>query len=559
MGGHGTLIPKYYQSFSGTDTVAFILMPGCSPVTIGSVTTVSYSMYRNKKPVINIGRTNINGVTRGSRIFAGTMIFTLINQHWLRELQEEIPWLSGYRELRVDELPLFDIMVISANEYGNAVSMYIYGIDFTDEAQTISVEDLFTENTFSFIARDISTFRSLNIFKETSLKASGGMGDPGKPKGRYYVLDDSGLSFEEVVERDYATRHETATEPAEKYYVLPRTLYFSSSRVLIGNDVAEIQELLNATKKYSLKVNGVFDSEMDSAVRTYQSDHGLDVDGIVNDRMYNMLKNGAGETPEKMAVVVNKYGAYIYDKPDYASSIVDTYPYRTHLAVRKYGMHDSSSGIPHAWYETPAGYIPGEDLYSSYYTGSVVEFPDIRAGDTGTYVTMVQSALASLYPSFTTITGVYDTATAEMVKKFQEEHGLVPSGIVDYATWAELESVTGTIKPSVSEDNFKMEYTKPPGRYDIHKEETVSALDIYKVSASCDNDINIKMTAVSYFGDGSCTSSETVTVKEKREFPFSMFSKAFIYDIKHGSFPDKVECIIYPFSKKPFKWTFSII
>ena len=158
-------ISKFYKSFSGTDTLAFILMPGCTPVVIGSLTTISYSMFRNKKPVINIGRTNINGVTRGSRIYAGTMIFTLINQHWLKELQDQIDYIKDFEDLKVDELPLFDIMIVSANEYGNAVSMYIFGIDFTDEAQTISVEDLFTENTFSFVARDISTFKQISIKK----------------------------------------------------------------------------------------------------------------------------------------------------------------------------------------------------------------------------------------------------------------------------------------------------------------------------------------------------------------------------------------------------------
>ena len=34
-------IHKYYKSFSGTDTLAFILMPGASPVCIGSLTTIS--------------------------------------------------------------------------------------------------------------------------------------------------------------------------------------------------------------------------------------------------------------------------------------------------------------------------------------------------------------------------------------------------------------------------------------------------------------------------------------------------------------------------------------
>ena len=192
----GNHISKYYKSFSGTDTLAFIMMPGSSPVVIGSLTTISYSMYRNKKPVINIGRTNINGVTRGSRIFAGTMIFTLINQHWLKELQEQLDWLSDFEELKVDELPLFDIMIISANEYGNAVSMYIYGIDFTDEAQTISVEDLFTENTFSFVARDVSNFKT---FKPVAIEriSKVGVTRRTRPFQRLYVLDSSVTNFDD--------------------------------------------------------------------------------------------------------------------------------------------------------------------------------------------------------------------------------------------------------------------------------------------------------------------------------------------------------------------------
>ena len=157
-------ISNYYKSFSGTDTLVFILMPGSNPVVLGSITTVSYSAYRTKQPVINLGRTNINGITRGSRIFAGTMIFTLINQHWLNELLEtdNLKWLAQYQELKADELPLFDLMVVSANEYGSYVSMFLYGVDITDEGQVVSVEDLFTENTLSFVARDIETFKAGN-------------------------------------------------------------------------------------------------------------------------------------------------------------------------------------------------------------------------------------------------------------------------------------------------------------------------------------------------------------------------------------------------------------
>ena len=53
-------LSKYYRSFSGTDTIAFLVFPGCTPIAIGTLTTISYSMYRSKVPVLNIGRTNIN-------------------------------------------------------------------------------------------------------------------------------------------------------------------------------------------------------------------------------------------------------------------------------------------------------------------------------------------------------------------------------------------------------------------------------------------------------------------------------------------------------------------
>ena len=90
-------VSNFYQSFSGTDTLVFIMMPGTIPVVLGSITTLSYSLYRTKQPVIHLGRTNINGATRGARIFAGSMIFTMINQHWLKELQDsQAPLSMGF-------------------------------------------------------------------------------------------------------------------------------------------------------------------------------------------------------------------------------------------------------------------------------------------------------------------------------------------------------------------------------------------------------------------------------------------------------------------------------
>ena len=309
-------ISKFYKSFSGTDTLAFILMPGCTPVVIGSLTTISYSMFRNKKPVINIGRTNINGVTRGSRIYAGTMIFTLINQHWLKELQDQIDYIKDFEDLKVDELPLFDIMIVSANEYGNAVSMYIFGIDFTDEAQTISVEDLFTENTFSFVARDISTFKQISIKKNNNH----GKSNPGNLLNEFsqklYVLKSSPISFDELgrLEQE-VTQSKLIDMQRPQLYSLPRNLYLCSSKLIIGNDVAMIQTLLQRVfQDIAIEINGIFDEKMDKIVRKYQSIATLAINGIVDDKVYNSLLNSTSinELGIRLGIIVNKNGSFGY-------------------------------------------------------------------------------------------------------------------------------------------------------------------------------------------------------------------------------------------------------
>lgn len=150
--------PTFYRSFSGTDALVFIMLPQTEPILLGSLSTISYSMYRDKKPVPVIGRINVGGFTRGTRIYAGTLIFTLLNQHWVNEVKEKVTWLKSLNRLKTDELPLFDLMIVCANEYGAAMQMFIYGVDLTEEGQVLSVEDLFIENTFNFVARDISNF-----------------------------------------------------------------------------------------------------------------------------------------------------------------------------------------------------------------------------------------------------------------------------------------------------------------------------------------------------------------------------------------------------------------
>lgn len=155
-----------YNTFSGTDTLVFIMLPNTTPVVLGSLSTFSYSSYREKKPVSIMGKINVNGYTRGVRTVAGTMIFTLINQHWVSELKREVKALQKFHSIKGDELPLFDLMLISANEYGSVVKGYLYGVDILGDGGVISVEDMFSENTINYVARDLDLLESVDPLAE---------------------------------------------------------------------------------------------------------------------------------------------------------------------------------------------------------------------------------------------------------------------------------------------------------------------------------------------------------------------------------------------------------
>ena len=550
-------ISKFYKSFSGTDTLAFILMPGCTPVVIGSLTTISYSMFRNKKPVINIGRTNINGVTRGSRIYAGTMIFTLINQHWLKELQDQIDYIKDFEDLKVDELPLFDIMIVSANEYGNAVSMYIFGIDFTDEAQTISVEDLFTENTFSFVARDISTFKQISIKKNNNH----GKSNPGNLLNEFsqklYVLKSSPISFDELgrLEQE-VTQSKLIDMQRPQLYSLPRNLYLCSSKLIIGNDVAMIQTLLQRVfQDIAIEINGIFDEKMDKIVRKYQSIATLAINGIVDDKVYNSLLNSTSinELGIRLGIIVNKNGSFGYRLASINSDIQHSLLYKDQVEISDL-IIDDIDGYAQKWYKTNRGYIIAEDVYSAFDEHNVIEFPTIKYGDNSVYVTLIQNALVKIFPDFNFTSGIMDENTVNKIKELQTNNGLYPDGMVNNETWLLLQSLAGNIK-EIANDNFTFNFSLPPDTYHIANKDLVANINLYKAEVSCDIKTTVKVSVIIYYPNGNTiTKSKDITIQELTQIKLNDFMSAFVYNPKQGNCPSKVEWIIYPYNKQCYKW-----
>lgn len=127
--------------------------------TLAEIQTLSVSTYREKYPVRALSTTYPKGFTRGPRTIAGSMVFTVFDKNVLYELlaadATEFDADRLFTTAIIDQLPPFDITIAFANELGQTSRMTIYGVEFVSEGQTMSIHDLFIENTCQYVARDI--------------------------------------------------------------------------------------------------------------------------------------------------------------------------------------------------------------------------------------------------------------------------------------------------------------------------------------------------------------------------------------------------------------------
>lgn len=145
-----------------------ILSTSTSTLTLATLQTLSIQTHREKEAVRALGTSYVKGYCRGPRTIAGSMVFTVFDQHALTAL---IRSMSGnarqYGELDAeistllaDQLPPIDLTIVFANEYGALSQMNIYGVEFVNDGMTLSIEDLLTEEVFQFVARDADIMTS---------------------------------------------------------------------------------------------------------------------------------------------------------------------------------------------------------------------------------------------------------------------------------------------------------------------------------------------------------------------------------------------------------------
>lgn len=155
-------------SYSGADIVATMVIPTIGRdgkiqsdgdvIELGSLQTVSYSIHRENTPIRTIGHSNVRGFVRGGRTIAGSLIFTVFNEYAFYQIKQYKDYLSdqnGFFAPLADMLPPFDLVFTFFNEYGVSSKMKIFGITIIDEGQTMSIDDLITEQTYSYMARGI--------------------------------------------------------------------------------------------------------------------------------------------------------------------------------------------------------------------------------------------------------------------------------------------------------------------------------------------------------------------------------------------------------------------
>lgn len=144
-----------YNSYAGADIVAEIVLPDEGAITIAELQTISYSIHRENSPVRIVGHVNPIGFIRGPRMIAGSLIFTTFDHYAFYRLQRSRQALGAGLFMLADMIPPFDVVLTFANEYGRLSKFKILGVTIVDEGGTMSIDDLITEQTFSYMARGI--------------------------------------------------------------------------------------------------------------------------------------------------------------------------------------------------------------------------------------------------------------------------------------------------------------------------------------------------------------------------------------------------------------------
>lgn len=221
-------LSRQYTSFSGVDIRAVV-----AGEPIGSLQAVSYAVQREKAPIYVMGSVDPLSFSRGKRGVAGTIITLMLDQHmmlntpfghstqgpgmrFVADKDEIYPSTADVNQLSltngalndlqsldpnftfnagdlgdsyqvtnawyVDQIPPFDIVIVAANEYGQAATMRIYGVEILNEGSGFSIDDMVIENQMTYVCRTILPWQRLGKWDiQSGQFESAGASQPNSP------------------------------------------------------------------------------------------------------------------------------------------------------------------------------------------------------------------------------------------------------------------------------------------------------------------------------------------------------------------------------------------
>ena len=122
----------------------------------GEIQTLSVSSARSFGPIRRLGEITPIQYKGGARTIAGSMVFAVLNRDIFTDYMEGL--LSGLTDdgwskpTFMDEIPPFNVLIRGANEYGAMSSGILVNVVLTNFGTTFSVDDLYTEATYSYVA-----------------------------------------------------------------------------------------------------------------------------------------------------------------------------------------------------------------------------------------------------------------------------------------------------------------------------------------------------------------------------------------------------------------------
>lgn len=207
---------RSFNSLSGVDIKAvFAGRP------VGTLQGISYSVARDKAPIFTMGSADARSFGRGKRHIAGSMVFIQFDMDPIMEIlanpdlsDNQLHFLSDIDDLRpdfnpkgtldtglsaaagsanfpgapiqqqesaismvgddqaaaipwyADQIPPFDIVLSGANEYGVLAQMKVHGAEILNSGYGVSVDDIVSEHSHTFIATSISPWRAYGVHQD---------------------------------------------------------------------------------------------------------------------------------------------------------------------------------------------------------------------------------------------------------------------------------------------------------------------------------------------------------------------------------------------------------